>query len=330
MTNKYMHRYNSGECRSCGDDGRYEENEETKERTKIGELMICSGCKSVQYCCREHQVKDWPKHKKFCKGFRKLIVEYRTVRDNRPHHSPKPAKPTPYPLHDIIHYGDYQDVLQYLINHPTCDVNGGDDTPDVMSPLSLACNLGKIECVEILLDYGATFTNEDAFDQTPLMHASYWGHDDIAQLLIDRGADVNQTTTSTYAGFALDSAVENLQPHMVEFLIRHGANIHQRQADTEAGADINARTSTALTHAHEGDTALNLCCDHDNKIKVVKLLISSGALLDVQRKTDGRNALLNAAGRYDIGVVELLIRAGADTTLRDSEGRNYIDLLKHA
>jgi hypothetical protein len=330
MTNKYMHRYNSGECRSCGDDGRYEENEETKERTKIGELMICSGCKSVQYCCREHQVKDWPKHKKFCKGFRKLIVEYRTVRDNRPHHSPKPAKPTPYPLHDIIHYGDYQDVLQYLINHPTCDVNGGDDTPDVMPPLSLACNLGKIECVEILLDYGATFTNEDAFDQTPLMHASYWGYDDIAQLLIDRGADVNQTTTSTYAGFALGSAVEHLQPHMVEFLIRHGANIHQRQADTgwtplmltvyigmtatyrdnersdeqieeedvpkiisivkmllEAGADINARTSTALTHAHEGDTALNLCRDHDNKIKVVELLISSGALLDVQRKTDG-------------------------------------------
>jgi hypothetical protein len=52
--------------------------------------------------------------------------------------------------------------------------------------------------------------------------------------------------------------------------------------------------------------------------------------LDVQRKTDGWNALLNAAGRYDIGVVELLIRAGADTTLRDSKGRNYIDLLKHA
>jgi ankyrin repeat protein len=174
------------------------------------------------------------------------------------------------------------------------------------------------------------------------------------------------------SGFALEFAVKFLQPHVVELLIKHGANIHHRQAITdwtllvltdymgstsigdeessdeqieeedvpkiisivkmllEAGADINAHTSTALTHAHEGDTALNLCCDHDNKIKVVKLLISSGALLDVQRKTDGRNALLNAAGRYDIGVVELLIRAGADTTLRDSKGRNYIDLLKHA
>jgi ankyrin repeat protein len=107
-------------------------------------------------------------------------------------------------------------------------VNGGDDTPDIMSPLSLACTLGKIECVEILLDYGATFTNEDAFDQTPLMHASYWGYDDIAQLLIDRGADVNQTTTN----FALGFAATHLQPHVVELLIRHGANVHHRNAIT--------------------------------------------------------------------------------------------------
>ena len=187
-----MHEYNWEKCRTCCDDGRYEENEDTDGMTKIGELLICSGCKSVQYCCKEHQVKDQPKHKKFCKRFRKLIVEYREVRDNRPLHSPKPAKPTPYPLHEIIESGDWQGLLQYLINHPTYDVNGEDDTPDRMLSLSLACSQDEIECVDILLDHGATITNEDVYSSlTPLMHASWWGRNDIVQLLINRGADVN-------------------------------------------------------------------------------------------------------------------------------------------
>jgi|AntRauTorckE5430_2_1112549.scaffolds.fasta_scaffold06140_4 ankyrin repeat protein len=171
------------------------------------------------------------------------------------------------------------------------------------------------------------------------------------------------------SGFALEFAVKFLQPHVVELLIKHGANIHHRQAITdwtllvltdymgstsigdeessdeqieeedvptiisivkmlsEAGADINAHCSSAYYAIdYEGDTALNLCCE-DDEIKVVELLLSSGALLDVQRKSDGRNALLHAAEHNNIGVVELLIRAGADTTLCDRNGRNYIDFL---
>ena len=27
----------------------------------------CSGCKDIHYCCKEHQVKDWKRHKKECK-----------------------------------------------------------------------------------------------------------------------------------------------------------------------------------------------------------------------------------------------------------------------
>ena len=31
-------------------------------------LMRCSKCKSIRYCCREHQILDWPQHKLECKG----------------------------------------------------------------------------------------------------------------------------------------------------------------------------------------------------------------------------------------------------------------------
>ena len=42
---------------------------------------------------------------------------------------------------------------------------------------------------------------------------------------------------------------------------------------------------------------------------------------------DGRNALLSAAERNQHEALNLLIRSGADTTVRDKNGRDYHDLL---
>ena len=31
-------------------------------------LHLCSKCRSVNYCCKEHQKQDWPYHKTICKA----------------------------------------------------------------------------------------------------------------------------------------------------------------------------------------------------------------------------------------------------------------------
>jgi|AntRauTorckE5430_2_1112549.scaffolds.fasta_scaffold02821_2 hypothetical protein len=36
-------------------------------------LKICSGCDSIAFCSREHQVKYWPKHKSECKRIQKQL-----------------------------------------------------------------------------------------------------------------------------------------------------------------------------------------------------------------------------------------------------------------
>lgn len=44
-----------------------------KEESHLSQFKHCSGCKSgaVVYCCREHQVKDWPSHKAACRAAQK-------------------------------------------------------------------------------------------------------------------------------------------------------------------------------------------------------------------------------------------------------------------
>jgi ankyrin repeat protein len=83
-----------------------------------------------------------------------------------------------------------------------------------------------------------------------------------------------------------------------------------------------------LNHTITKEIPLSTYAAVNDKVKVMELLLPSGALLDVLCKSDGRNALLVAARHDNLGIVELLIRAGADTTLRDLNGRNIIYLLK--
>lgn len=370
---KYLHEYNEGRCRTCGRTALFETDDAgniifTKEDKPIkkANLMICTSCKSVQYCCKEHQVEDWPSHKKFCKRFRKLIAEYKMMRDTRPRGTPKPKKPTPYPLQDFIEEGDWPGLLQYITENPGCDVNAD----QFMSSLVLACGQGQIECVHILLDNGASASAEcGSSNLTPLQYASWWGHDDIIQLLLNHGVDVNQT--NAHGTYALGFAVGKLQPSVAKLLLRYGADPNQRnlmgwtplmqlvcmgatiQEDDpnddkrsdlqikvednpkiisiakmllEAGADINAQSGQFGSCDFRGDTAINLCTD-DNKVDIMEFLISEGALVDIQREYDGRNALLAAAEHNAHEALNLLIRSGADTTVRDKSGRDYHDLL---
>ena len=38
-------------------------------------LMQCGGCRQVSFCCRQHQVEFWPKHKKACRAAQAKAIE---------------------------------------------------------------------------------------------------------------------------------------------------------------------------------------------------------------------------------------------------------------
>ena len=38
---------------------------------KVGKGGLCTGCRSVNYCSKEHQRRDWPSHKLKCRSLKK-------------------------------------------------------------------------------------------------------------------------------------------------------------------------------------------------------------------------------------------------------------------
>ena len=93
------------------------------------------------------------------------------------------------PLHLAVCNGYEQIVLELLKKganvHLTTRLHGH-------NPLHIACKAGNSKCVKLLLDVGGARPNDaDEYDGfTPLHHAVFHGHKDIATALLQRGANV--------------------------------------------------------------------------------------------------------------------------------------------
>jgi hypothetical protein len=40
----------------------------------VDHFKRCSACKTIVYCCKEHQLEHWPAHKRECKAARKAAA----------------------------------------------------------------------------------------------------------------------------------------------------------------------------------------------------------------------------------------------------------------
>ena len=329
---KYMHEYNKGRCKLCGVISCFKYDEEGElmfddheKPIKKSDLMTCAGCNAVQYCCEEHQRQDWPKHKKCCKKFQKLIKQYKRARDTRPSGTPKPAKPSPYRLHGFIEAGNWTGLLQFVEEYPSCDVNEiGEDSPEFMSPLVLACGQGQTECVDILIRHGADIREECQHSNlTPLQYASWFGHIDIVQILLNRGVDVHQT--NIHGTYALGFATSKLQPDIAKLLLRYGANPDQRNAfgwtplmqTVMMGETLQESDNGKDKEDHRSGTERR-AEDNPKIIEIVQMLLDAGADINARGHSEwgavdyrGDTALNFCCEKNKIDILDFLISKGA-------------------
>jgi len=150
-----------------------------------------------------------------------------------------------------------------------------------------ACG-GQKDAAQLLLDRGVDIEMATKKGWTALHHAAREGKKEVVQLLLGRGADIEATTDDRWT--ALYLAAHNGEKEVVQLLL-------------DRGADIEMATKKGRTALHRA------ACE--GKKEVVQLLLDRGA--NIEATTDDRWTALHLAARNgEKEVVQLLLDRGAN------------------
>ncbi len=105
---------------------------------------------------------------------------------------------------------------------------------DLGAPLDIfeACAAGKIDKVRDYLDETPSLVNawaQDGFQ--PLGLACFFGHPSIVEMLLMRGAQVNSPSRNPMKVLPLNSAVAGQHLEIAQLLLEHGADANARQGE---------------------------------------------------------------------------------------------------
>jgi ankyrin repeat protein len=121
------------------------------------------------------------------------------------------------------------DELRSLLENDPSLVNT--HSPDGFTPLGLAAFFGHPETVQALLTAGAdvNLTSRESMKMPPLGSAMAVQRNDIAQILIEHGANVNGKAVNDLTALHTAAARGNLEA--AKLLLDHGADINAASTD---------------------------------------------------------------------------------------------------
>lgn len=153
-------------------------------------------------------------------------------------------------------------MIKFLVEIGNADVNLG----KYNNPLGMAISLGRMELAEYLIDKGADINRQDNIGRTFLHKAAEGGNLAAVKFLVEKGArlDVLDKWNDTPLHVAANVKVNKGHIEVVDYLVKNGA-------------DIN------LTHNY---TPIHLAITRGN-LDMVKCLIDNGADLYIKRACDG-------------------------------------------
>ncbi len=189
-------------------------------------------------------------------------------------------------------YRGHKEVVELLL------ANGAECT------LLVAAAIGDLEKTRAILKENTELVfGKDAAGGTPLEYAAYWGHKEVAELLLANGANVNARNNDGTT--VLNTAAYQGHKEIVELLLANGADVR----------------------AKEGYAPLDCAVSQGHK-EVVKLLLDRGA--DVNANVRGKfqkadykfplPPLISAVSQGHREMAALLLANGADANAVDSFG----------
>lgn len=201
-----------------------------------------------------------------------------------------------------------------------------------MTELMDAIQQGDLSRVHSLLDSDPSLLQSQEGPVTPLLLAIYYGKNDVARALVDRGAPVSFAEACALGDLALVQRgladdPDALNRRTADGHAPLGLSIFFRHPDValfliESGADVNARAENAqrVAPVHAAAAA----CDH----ATMRLLLERGADPNAQQQLD-YTPMHGAASRGDIEMAKLLIEHGADPHAKASDGQTPADAARN-
>lgn len=175
------------------------------------------------------------------------------------------------------------------------------------TPLQLCCANGANQCVELLLDYGATVSASQSNGTTALHLAAKGGDEQTVQLLCAAGANMSAQDDRGHTPL-------------------HASNVSGNVAVTIAllqqGAQIDALDT-------EGATPLMLAAIH-NQAETARILLEHGANPEIAVSHEGTPIwplYVAAINGYD-DVVQILLEYGADVEAKSSRRGSPLDVAR--
>ena len=178
--------------------------------------------------------------------------------------------------------------------------------------LHKAAREGDADRVRKLLDAGADVNVRNADKQrlqyTPLHWAAYYGHLEIAEILISRGADLDAEDPDYSTPLYL--AAEEGHPKVVEFLISKGAEVNVKSSRWGYTPLHRAAWGPVTMRKHLGGRTVSEAELNENYLEIVGMLLEKGAKVGV-RDNHGKTALDQAIRNGEKEIVVLLSQHGA-------------------
>ncbi|XP_061823586.1 ankyrin repeat and SAM domain-containing protein 3 isoform X2 [Nerophis lumbriciformis] len=169
---------------------------------------------------------------------------------------------------------------------------------DVPLDLHTACSIGQYDVVaECIKRREVDLNGKNIGGWTPLMYASYIGHDNIANLLLEAGVKVNATTAKGQTPLMLAASCGN--ESIAYFLLQQGAELELK----------DCRGWTSLFHC--------TCTGHQ---QMVKFLLDNNADANVREPGSGFTPLMEAAASGHEIIVQHLLDHKVKVDERNAKG----------
>jgi ankyrin repeat protein len=170
--------------------------------------------------------------------------------------------------------------------------------------LSIAIKKKMTQRAKELIDSGEDLGQRDADGYTPLHTAIALKYHDIAQYLLEKGADPN--AYHPHGWHAIHTATELQDPKSLKLLLKNKANpnltIHNEKRQENGWNCLHKAASDGAT-------------------EIAKILLDHG--LDINSRTpDGQTPLMISLDYRKLEMMDLLIKKGADLSLKDKWGNN--------